>query len=63
MGGTPVHTNIQFFLKKKYSKTCFKQPLKKDKTKVLITNGSLKQVESIAECSEHTAIFFTRIKG
>ena len=34
-----------------YSKTCLKQPLKKDKTKILITNGSLMDVESIAECS------------
>ena len=33
------------------SKTCLKQPLKKDKTKILITNGSLMKVESIAECS------------
>ena len=34
-----------------YSKTCVKQPLKKDKTKVLMTNGSLMKVKSIAECS------------
>ena len=34
-----------------YSKTCLKQPLKKDKTMVLKTNGSLMKVESIAECS------------
>ena len=34
-----------------YSKTCLKQPLKKDKTKILIANGSLMQVKSIAECS------------
>ena len=34
-----------------YSKTCVKQPLKIDKTKNLITNGSLMKVESIAECS------------
>ena len=34
------------------SKTCLKQPLKKDKTKTLkITNGRLMKVESIAECS------------
>ena len=33
----------------KYSKTCLKRPLKKDKTK---TNGSLMKVESIAECSK-----------
>ena len=35
----------------KYSKTCVKRPLKKDKTKILMTNGSLMKVESIAECS------------
>ena len=34
-----------------YSKTCLKRPLKKDKTKVLKTNGSLMKVKSIAECS------------
>ena len=34
-----------------YSKTCLKQPLKIDKTKILMTNGSLMNVESIAECS------------
>ena len=32
-----------------YSKTCLKQPLKKDKTKILITNGSLMKVKRIAE--------------
>ena len=35
-----------------YSKTCLKRPLKKDKTKVLTENGSLINVESIAECSK-----------
>ena len=34
-----------------YSKTCVKRPLKIDNTKILMTNGSLKKVESIAECS------------
>ena len=34
-----------------YSKTSLKQPLKKDKTKILIINGSLMKVKSIAECS------------
>ena len=34
-----------------YSKTCVKRPLKIDKTKNLMTNGSLLKVESIAECS------------
>ena len=34
-----------------YSKTCIKRPLKKDKSKILMTNGSLMKVQSIAECS------------
>ena len=34
-----------------YSRTCLKQPLKKNKIKVLKTNGSLMKAESIAECS------------
>ena len=34
-----VHVGCQ------YSKTCIKQPLKKAKTKILITNGSLMKVE------------------
>ena len=34
-----------------YSKTCLKQQLKIDKTKVLKTNGSPMKVKSIAECS------------
>ena len=33
-----------------YSKTCLKQPLKNDKTKILITNCGLMMVKSIAEC-------------
>ena len=34
-------------------KTCVKRPLtqKKDKTNILMANGSLMKVESIAECS------------
>ena len=36
-----------------YNKTCLKQPLKKDKTKILITNGSLMKVERIAEFDRH----------
>ena len=31
-----------------YSKTCVKWPLKIDKTKILMTNGSLMQVDSSA---------------
>ena len=34
-----------------YSKTCLERPLKIDKTKILMTNGNLMKVESIAECS------------
>ena len=36
----------------RYSKTCLKQPLKIDKTKILMTNGSFMKVQSIAECSK-----------
>ena len=36
-------------LEEKYSKTCVKRPLKIDKTKIRMTNGSLIKVESIAE--------------
>ena len=32
-----------------YSKTCVKRPLKIDKTKIVMTNGGLMKVESIAE--------------
>ena len=35
----------------KYSKTCVKQLLKIDKSNVLMTNGGLMKVKSIAECS------------
>ena len=34
-----------------YSKPCLKKPLKIDKTKISMTNGSLTKVESYAECS------------
>ena len=34
-----------------YSKTCVKRPLKSRQAKILMTNGSLMKVESIAECS------------
>ena len=34
-----------------YSKTCVNGHSKMDKTKVLVTNGCLLKVESIAECS------------
>ena len=51
---TPESTNStkqKVHVASQYSKTCLKQPLKKDKTKILIINGSLMKVESIAECS------------
>ena len=44
-------TNQNVHVGSQYSKTCLKQPLKKDKTKILITNGSLIKVRSIAKCS------------
>ena len=34
-----------------FTKTCVKRPLKIDKAKILMTNGSLMKVQSIAECS------------
>ena len=34
-----------------YSKICLKRPLKIDKTKILMTSGSLMKDESFAECS------------
>ena len=34
----------------KYSKTCVKRPFKSRKTNILMSNGSLMKVESIAEC-------------
>ena len=42
-----------------YSKTCPKQPLKKDTTKILITNVSLMKSKRIAD----SAILLTCIKG
>ena len=42
-----------------YSKTCLKLPLKQRQTKILMANGSLMKVQSIAECS---AILLTCIK-
>ena len=39
-----------------YSKTCLKRPLKIDKTKVLVENNSLMEVESIAECSTRSIL-------
>ena len=35
----------------KYSKTCVKRPLKNRQNKILMTNGRLMKVRSIAECS------------
>ena len=36
-----------------YSDTCHKQPLKNRHRNEVLTGGSLMQLESIAECSEH----------
>ena len=38
------------------SKTCLKRPLKIDKTKVLMENGSLMKINSIAECSKRSIL-------
>ena len=53
MFGAQCFTNTisSFFCTYIYSKTCLKQSLKINKTKVFKTNGSLMKVESIAECS------------
>ena len=40
-----------------YSKTCLKQPLKKDKIKILMKNGSFMKVESIAVCCNTFDLF------
>ena len=45
-------TKYKIHVGSQYSKTCLKLPIKKDKTKILITNGSLMKVESIAEWSK-----------
>ena len=48
-----MNRNVNFkFNDRNYSKTCVKGPLKIDKTKILMTNGSLMKVESNAECSK-----------
>ena len=46
-----VYLIIPVYQNQPYSKTYVKLPLKKDKTNILMTNGSLMKVESIAECS------------
>ena len=47
-----MHVTIHItFIQEKYSKTCLKRPLKNRQNKDLNDNGSLMQVESIAECS------------
>ena len=43
-----------------YSKTCLTQPLKKDTTKILITNDSLMKVKRIAECSPCSILQYFR---
>ena len=42
---------LEHFLHIFYSKAGLKPSLKIDKTKILITNGSLMKVESVAVCS------------
>ena len=42
---------MYYFVGSQYSKTCLKQPLKKDKTKILIKKSNSMKVERIAECS------------
>ena len=44
----------------KYSKTCFKQPLKKRTKLVFKTNYRLMQVKSIAECSKGSVLQYFR---
>ena len=51
-----VHVGCQ------YSETRLKQPLnKKDKAKMLITNGSLIKVKRIAECSKGSILQYWSI--
>ena len=45
------HLSFGTHLNKNYCKTCLKRPLKIYKTKVLMENGSLMKVKSIAEWS------------
>ena len=42
---------LNIFHQRQDSKTCVKRPLKNRQRKILMTNGSLFKVESIAECS------------
>ena len=42
---------MTFLRRSKLVATCVKQPLKNRQTKILMKNGSLLKVESIAECS------------
>ena len=54
-----MNRNVDFkFNDGNYSKTCVKQPLKIDKTKILMTNGCLMKAESIAECSKGSILQF-----
>ena len=55
--------NRKFMLVVNTVKLVLSSHSKKDKTKILITNGSLMKVESIAECPlEHSAMLLTFIK-
>ena len=41
-----------------YSRTCVKRILKNRQNKILMTNGSLMKVESIAECSPWSILHY-----
>ena len=52
LGCVDKHMSLVVYNKLMYSKTCAKRPLKNRQKKILMTNGSLMKVESIAECSK-----------
>ena len=46
-------------MKSMYSITCLKRPLKLDKANILMKNGSLTKVKSIAECSSWSILQYS----
>ena len=54
-------THIALYFITVYSKTCLNRPLKIDKIKILMTNGSSMKVESIAECIVNQFCVFLRV--
>ena len=50
-------THIALYFITVYSKTCLNRPLKIDKIKILMTNGSSMMVESIVECKPIWCLF------